>query len=87
MSRSPGDLGEDHGADTGCRYAPSCLDCPFPVCKEDDPGWFIRNAKAIRREKMLTTIKAEGLSGIQAADRFGVSVRHIYRLKLRGKSA
>ena len=48
MGRVAGDFGEDYGigVDTGCQHAPSCLNCPFPVCKDDDPGWFVRNAKS-----------------------------------------
>lgn len=27
----------DHWADTGCSLAPSCLNCPLPVCRYDLP--------------------------------------------------
>ena len=79
--------GEDHGIgiDTGCQYAPSCLACPWPVCKDDDPGWFARNAAAVRDRKMRTVIEAEGLSVRQAAERFGVSERQIYLIRRREK--
>ena len=27
----------DNHSDQGCHLAPSCLNCPFPVCYLDDP--------------------------------------------------
>ncbi len=31
-----------HYEDTGCEVSPSCLNCPLPQCKYDDPVWFQR---------------------------------------------
>jgi len=28
---------ENYFVDDGCEYSPSCLQCPLPVCKYDDP--------------------------------------------------
>ena len=30
-----------HYEDTGCEVSSSCLDCPLPQCKYDDPAWFL----------------------------------------------
>ena len=35
----PDDVSEFyHYEDTGCEASDSCLDCPLPFCKYDDPG-------------------------------------------------
>ncbi len=31
-----------HYEDTGCEVSLSCLNCPLPQCKYDDPAWFQR---------------------------------------------
>ena len=31
-----------HYEDTGCEVSRSCLNCPLPRCKYDDPIWFQR---------------------------------------------
>ena len=36
---------EDFVADDGCEYSSSCLQCPLPACKYDDPiGVFLDDA-------------------------------------------
>ena len=75
---------ESHYRDTGCKDAgvPSCLDCPLPRCVEE-----MSNAElaAFRRERKwqewARTIRAESLPVEEAAERFGVTVRTIYRVK------
>ena len=37
-----------HYEDTGCEVSPSCLTCPLPQCKYDDPVWFQRHRRLAR---------------------------------------
>ena len=74
----------DHYADTGCEFAPSCLACPLPVCKEDaPPGWLKRHRRRLYDSGVVRVIRQESLTAEQAAARFGVTVRSIYRIKAR----
>lgn len=69
--------------DEGCDVAPSCFNCPLPVCKFDYPGvmgsnakrWFLRNtrAEAIRRDR------AAGMMVEAIMRKHGVSQRTVMR--------
>ena len=75
---------ESHYKDTGCRDAgvTSCLDCPLPKCVEEMSA---SERAVFRRERKwrewARTIRAESLPVEEAAERFGVTVRTIYRVK------
>ena len=75
--------------DRGCNLAASCLDCPLPTCKYDGPA--ARKSSRARPGKdqaIAKTIYEEKLSAEQAAERFQVTVRTIYRILGRaGKAA
>jgi len=61
--------------DTGCRFFPKCLECPFPVCLLDNLDSFqskIRKAEA--RE-----LAEQGLSQTEIASRLNVSVSQVSR--------
>ena len=82
VSRGPAEY--DHYADTGCELAPSCLACPLPVCIEDVPaGWLRRNRRRLYELGIARAITEESLTAEQAAARFRVSPRTIYRIKRR----
>ncbi len=66
--------------DEGCDISPSCLRCPLPRCRYDDPGWLRREAKARRDQEVLRMQGAEGLGPMELAARFGVSRRTIHRI-------
>ena len=70
--------------DDGCDISPSCLQCPLPKCRYDDPGWFRREVKAKRDQEVLKMRDEERLGPSQLAARFGVSRRTIHRI-LKGK--
>ena len=38
-----------HYEDTGCEVSRSCLNCPLPRCKYDDPTWFQQYRRIARR--------------------------------------
>ncbi len=51
---------EDFVADDGCEYSSSCLQCPLPACKYDDPVgaffWMMRGRTGGSQER----IRADG---------------------------
>ena len=69
--------------DTGCEESPSCLACPFPQCKYDDPAWFRRYQLLERDRRVWDALPEEGLPVAEAAERFSVTERTIFRIKAR----
>ena len=64
--------------DTGCDLHPSCLSCPLPKCRYDDPGWLYREAKDKRNVLILQRYRAgEGVTVIAAS--VGLSTRAVHR--------
>ena len=76
-----------HYEDTGCEVSPSCLSCPLPQCKYDDPGWFQKHRRMARDLKVWSTIQSGGLSVEEAAARFSVTVRTVFRIMQRCREA
>uniref|UniRef100_A0A6M3LXX3 Putative transposase n=1 Tax=viral metagenome TaxID=1070528 RepID=A0A6M3LXX3_9ZZZZ len=70
--------------DTGCELAPSCLNCPFPVCREDD-GYTVRAFIKRRRDAEILELCQAGLSVGELAERFGLSERSIWRITAGGR--
>ncbi len=70
--------------DEGCEVSPSCLRCPLPQCKYDDPGWFLREKRRERDEEVLSAMRRQKLSVPEAAARFDISQRTIFRILQRG---
>lgn len=69
---------DDYYPDDGCDLYPSCLSCPLPRCRYDEPGRKQRG-KALRNKEMLRLLK-EGMGIKELAQRFGVSKRTVYRI-------
>ena len=76
-----------HYEDTGCEVSDSCLNCPLPQCKYDDPIWYQRNRRLAKDFQVMTTIQLENLSVEAAAERFSVTVRTIFRIISRCRNA
>ncbi|MFP6680258.1 MAG: helix-turn-helix domain-containing protein [Dehalococcoidia bacterium] len=66
--------------DDGCEVSFSCLNCPLPICKFDDPGWLQRENRQSRDQAMITARRAERLSVSKIAERFDVSTRTVHRV-------
>ena len=73
--------------DSGCEVSPSCLSCPLPKCKYDDPVWYQQYQQAQVDLRVMETIRAEGLTVKQAAARFSVTSRTIFRIMSRCQEA
>ena len=69
--------------DEGCEVSPSCLECPLPQCKYDDPGWLQRYKRNERDREVLTAMRQGGLSVPEAARRFELSQRTVFRIVRR----
>ena len=76
-----------HYEDTGCEVSFSCLNCPLPQCKYDDPAWFQRQQRFSKDLKVLTTMRLENLTVEEAAERFSVTVRTVFRIMRRCREA
>ena len=76
-----GDL--DHYKDTGCSVAPACLKCPLPQCKYDDPAGYAKLLRLTLDRARVAVMEREGISVEEAAERFGMDVRNVYRMKRR----
>jgi hypothetical protein len=73
--------------DTGCEVASSCLNCPLPQCKYDDPGWYQKNRRLAKDLNIFTVMQSEELTVEEAAERFLVTVRTIFRIMRRCREA
>ncbi len=69
--------------DTGCEVASSCLNCPLPQCKYDDPVWYQKNRRLAKDLRVFTTMQMEQLTVEETAERFSVTVRTIFRIMRR----
>ena len=70
--------------DSGCSLHSSCLTCPLPRCRYDDPGWLQREERDSRDAEVLRLKARHQLSVDQLADKFGVSTRTVHRILRRG---
>ncbi len=66
-------------ADTGCEASMSCLECPLPRCRFDDPAWYQAYKLRERDEEIAWAYQYENLHVFEVASRFGVSVRTVHR--------
>ena len=71
--------------DDGCEVAASCLRCPLPRCKYDDPGALRRQARDERDAEIRAARRREGLTAPELARRFKVSERTVFRAVGRGR--
>ena len=72
----------DVAPDTGCEVSPSCLTCPLPQCKYDDPQWY-RTYLYQGRDEQIMAYRGEGHSIQEACSRFSVSPRTVARARTR----
>ena len=73
--------------DEGCEVSPSCLRCPLPQCKYDDPGWLQRQKRKERDKEVVAALMQSDLSVPEAAARFELSQRTIFRILSRAGDA
>src|SRR3990167_8761105 len=72
--------------DTGCDAGPSCLACPLPQCRYDDPHWrmHLRQVERQRRDReIVAALQQDGATVEQVAAQAGVVVRTVFRAQAR----
>ena len=69
--------------DNGCEVSPSCLRCPLPKCKHDDPGWLRSYRRAQRDRRLLRVRSRENATVGELAQRFHISQRTVHRILAR----
>ena len=72
--------------DDGCEVSGSCLKCPLPQCRYDDPVGYQAFKRNQKDQEWFKIANEEGLSNQQAADRFGVTPRTMFRIKARAQN-
>ena len=71
----------DNHSDQGCHLAPSCLNCPFPVCYLDDRKKVELHVLRLKERELVKEM--ESLPSAVAATRLGVSERTYFRMLRR----
>ena len=71
--------------DDGCEVSSSCLSCPLPWCKYDDPAAYHRGLREGRDREVLQVQRNQGTTVPQLAQHFGLSQRTIHRILERAK--
>lgn len=66
--------------DAGCDLYASCLRCPLPHCRYDDPGGATAMLRSGRDEAILRYAGRDGISVDNLAKMFGLSRRTIFRV-------
>ncbi len=65
--------------DSGCDVSTSCLTCPLPRCRYEEPGG-LRALLNKTRDKQIAVQRATGVPVAELATRFGVSRRTVFRV-------
>ena len=81
--RKPGDEYNVDYRDTGCEFAPSCLNCPFPYCMEDElkrGGQIKRVASKLER---ISSLVREGRTQTAIASELDINVRTVRRALIK----
>jgi hypothetical protein len=65
--------------DDGCEVNDSCLTCPLPRCRYEEPGG-LRAIMNEARDNEIIELRGRGVSVDAIADRFGVSRRTVFRV-------
>ena len=72
--------------DSGCEVSPSCLECPLPACKYDDPAAYYRDIRESRDREIVDARRVDGKSVPQIASHFGLSQRTVHRVLERARA-
>ena len=69
--------------DNGCDVSESCLHCPLPLCRYDDPRW-LQSKSRRNRDDEIVKLRHEKLPTAEIAKRFRISTRTVHRIVQRG---
>ena len=65
--------------DDGCDVHSTCLSCPLPRCRYEEPGG-LRALLNAYRDEQIVQLRRKGMAVEDLADRFGVSRRTVFRV-------
>jgi hypothetical protein len=65
--------------DDGCDISESCLTCPLPRCRYEEPGG-LRALLNETRDRQIIQLRLKGVPVEELAGRFGVSRRTVFRV-------
>jgi transcriptional regulator of acetoin/glycerol metabolism len=71
--------------DTGCDLYPSCLRCPLPRCRYEEPGGAAAIFRGGRDASIRRASEQDGVDIDQLAAMFGLSRRTIFRVLRAGR--
>lgn len=71
-------------ADTGCDLYPSCLSCPLPRCRYEEPGGAAAMLRGGRDATILRLAREGDMTVDGLAEMFGLSRRTIFRVLRAG---
>ena len=76
--------------DTGCEASPTCLTCPLPECKHDNPTAARQVRMAAKDTKVIAALEFRHTAGAswrvavdEVAELFSITVRSVWRIKAR----
>lgn len=67
-------------ADSGCDLYPSCLRCPLPRCRYEDPGGVPAMLRVGRNASITRLALERGVAVDEIARMFGLSRRTVFRV-------
>ena len=67
--------------DDGCEVSDVCLDCPLSRCKHDDLDWYRFWRNRVKHLLIGQEIERDGLTIEEAAVRFRITDRQVFRIK------
>ncbi len=73
--------------DSGCDLYPSCLRCPLPRCRYEEPSGAPAMLRSGRDAAIVRLSREQKLSVDELATRFGLSRRTIFRVLRAAKAA
>jgi hypothetical protein len=73
-------------SDSGCDLYPSCLNCPLPRCRYEDPGGAAAMLRTGRDANIRRLARQENVGVDRLAEMFGLSRRTIFRVLSAGRS-
>ncbi len=65
--------------DDGCDVHPTCLSCPLPRCRYEEPGG-LRALLNEYRDRQIIRLRRKGVPVEELAGRFGISRRTVFRV-------
>lgn len=77
-SRTPYD--RSHPPDRGCDLHPSCLACPFPVCRYDLRQHGVRTFNQIGKQQQVLDLLREGVPPDVVSRQTGYSKRNVFHI-------